>query len=232
MSNTWSYSVILDSENPLSDRVLAAATQTLSALDYSFWNPVVHKITGMSGDGLHELEFDDWDAARAYLVVHGGSITFWRAQDESNCSDLGLTFAPHDREISLSVVHDLRKERQDDVQVAADLQTLFAALCQRLNPVYGYSTDEYKLESVFSDTEIQAVTNDLRRAVRMLDPPPALFWLNYFGQKYFDRIPGSSFQDLSFRKQVASQGVFVFLCEYPWDVKVARLQSSGKYRLI
>jgi len=206
--------------------------ETLNAAGYSILNPVSHQITGMSSDGWHQLTFDAWEATRAHLAAHGGLVTFWQDRDELDCRDIGLAFAPNDREISLSVLHDLRPERQDDVQVAADLRTLFIALCDRLDSVYGYSTDEYRLEAAFPDGDIRNVISDLRTAVKMLAPLPILFWINYLSKAYLSQIPKSSFAGVSFREQVTDQGIYVYLSKHPWDARIARHQPNGQYRLV
>lgn len=229
MSNTWNYSLILGNESRVSGETLVVIVQALSQMGYSVWNLGFRKITGMSADGLYDLSFDDWEAAQSYLCSYGGMITIWKALESSDFRAIHLIIAP-DREVGLFINGDLRKNREEDAQMAADLESLFVALCSRLDPVYGYSTDEYRLETLFPGAEVLRVWADLQQAPATLTPPPILFWLNYFSQVYLEHITEQRFVDLSLRKEATCRGVYIRLAQHPWDAQIAVLEKDGRYR--
>lgn len=224
--------MILGNDRSLSRHSLSTIVNLLNARRYSAWNPAFKSIVGISVDGKHELDFAEWTRAEAYLIARGGSIQLWKTESGSCCREIGLGYTPAVREISLFVTHDLRQDRETDVQLVAELWSVFADLCRQLEPVYGYSTDEYRLERALAGAPIGEMMDDLRIAVSRRAPPPLLFWLNYFCSDYFDQLPRLVLPDSNLVESRACRGVNVLLGTHPWKGQVARLQPSGKYELL
>jgi hypothetical protein len=253
MSNSWSYTLVFREMDLISEKMFSTIVDTLNSFAYSIWTPdskpgtetgpdgpgvrdTLHaalsgppRITGMGLDGLTELEFQDLATAQAALCTQGGLLNLWKDFGNEWYEDIHITFNPKSAEVSLGVIHDLRKDREKDVQKASDLKGIFIALCQRLEPVYGYSVDEYGLESVLGGKDIIEKWANFRTAIQKLKQPPILFWLNYFSSTYLRQIGKNAFRSIPHRKENLGQGVLIYLAEYPWDAKMATLKDTSSY---
>jgi hypothetical protein len=234
MANTWSYDLTLGSKIPLSEKAFSIILDTADSFGYSVWAPGPKPtespaILVMSHDGMDELEFHDIAAAQETLCGQGGLLTIWRALGSDQHLDIWITFEPGFGEISLSVGHGLHEDHEEDVQKARDLTGMFKTLCQRLEPIYGYSTDELTLEFDLGAEHFLKKWADFRTAVWQLKPPPILFWLNYFSSDYLHAIGERRLAAVPHRREKLEHGMFIYLAEDLWNSHSATLGCSGMY---
>lgn len=247
MPNTWHYGLVFKEQN-ISEEMFAAIIQIVNSFGYSVWTPKTfceiepnsqdvsdalyaasffgpQRIIGICHDGMDELEFKDFETAKDTLLTKGGLITLWNEPENDWYPDIDIVFNPTG-ELSLGVTYDLGKYDQDDVQRARDLKGLFVALCKRLEPVYGYSRDEWRLEAAFSEKDLVKEWERFERAIRNLDPPPILFWLNYFSSSYLDRIGDLSLESVPHNREDVPGGAFIYLAEHPWEAPIPIVRSE------
>jgi hypothetical protein len=108
---------------------------------------------------------------------------------------------------------------------------LFVSLFQRLQPIYGYASDEWTWEALFNPAaSINKAQDDMLSAIRAKRPPPVLFWLNYFSSSFFRQIGDQAMSKVRHRLDAESaEGMFVFLSDDWWNTHVATLTGDGKY---
>jgi hypothetical protein len=253
MSNSWSYTLAFREADLISEGIFSAIIDTLNSFAYSIWTPSPKpitetssdgpdvwdalyaaslgspRITGMSHDGLSSFEFHDLATAQTTFCTQGGLANLWKDFGNDWYEDIYVTFRPKSGGISLGVGYDLREDREEDVQKASDLKGIFIALCQHLEPLYGYSVDEYRLETILNGKDLAEEWADFKAIAQNLRQPPILFWLNYFSSAYLRQIGEDTFTTIPHRKENLAQGAFIYLAEYPWDAKMATLEGSGSY---
>ena len=226
MSNCWSYDLLFGNLNPITDKMVAETIEVVNESGYFFSTP----INGMSVNGENSLEFCDAAVAGATMCKDGGLLTLWKDCEKDHLSDICVTFHPESREISVGLSCSLQEERPGDAQIAADLHNIFVTLCRRLDPLYGYSTDEWGLEMCFSGKDGIQKMNAFKAAVQQMEPPPVLFWVNYFNSRYLSRIDGRALSSMRHRRQHLEHGDIVYLAENIWNVAFGFLGPDGLYR--
>lgn len=253
MSNSWSYTLVFRETDFISEGMFSTIVDTLNSFGYSIWTPNPKpvtelspdgpdiwdalyaasfgppRITGMNQDGLNQLEFRDLATTQATLCAQGGLVDLWKDFGNEWYEDIHITFQPKSGEISLGVSYELRETREEDVRKASDLKGIFIALCQRLEPFYGYSADEYRLETILDGKDFAEEWASFKTTTRNMKQPPILFWLNYFSSLYLRQIGQHTFRAIPYRKENLEHGVLIYLAEHPWDAKMATLEGSGSY---
>jgi hypothetical protein len=256
MSNSWTYTLAFRETDLISEDMFSTIVDTLNSFAYSIWTPSPKpvtevspdgpdvwdalyaasfgspRITGMNQDGLSQFEFRDLATAQETLCAQGGLLNLWKDFGSEWYEDIHITFRPKSGEISFGVSYDLWETRDEDLQKASDLKGIFITLCQRLEPFYGYSANEYRLETILNGKDFAEEWASFKTTTQDMKQPPILFWLNYFSSQYFRQIGEHTFKAIPHRKENLEQGVLIYLAEYPWDAKMATLKDSGSYTIV
>ncbi|MEN6450704.1 MAG: hypothetical protein ABFC96_09450 [Thermoguttaceae bacterium] len=225
MSNPWAFTLVLENSSVITEKVVATTFEVVNEAGFFLPTP----ISGISVDGKDPLAFDDAAMALAAMCSEGGLLTFWKNAGAVCPSDICVTFDPRSKEIRVGVTYSLEKERNGDAQVAADLHTIFVCLCRRLAPLHGYATDDWGWELCFPGDDCMRDWEAFRAAVRRKEPPPVLFWTNYFDTEYFSRVDQRVFSDICHRQERLEHGVLVYLADDIWKATFGFLEPSGRY---
>ena len=255
MSNNWHYTVIFYPQNGVADAVRSA----VSCAELRGFTPVntfSGRLTGMKYSGLEELSFDTLDEAVDFLANQGGLLEFWK-----NHTGIAMTFRPltysetndekkspvsldtkpqamHDTgslyEISVVVGdHLLRfdRDRDESIRTTGDVHSIFLGICNTVDALYGYSTDENLLEYFLNDMgqSIEEIRGHITEGVRTKSPPAFLFWLQYFSEEYSKMARLGELVDMGGQLSKLSKGFTLSFFNWPWEMLLStRLQSTNR----
>jgi hypothetical protein len=92
------------------------------------------------------------------------------------------------------------------------IEDFFLKLCNKLNPVFGFSYDELTCDA-FHGRRIPTfhLTDDSKVAI------PSLFWLNYFSKDIYNRIQLNGNLELHSQMDTSLNGVILRYCKFPWE---------------
>lgn len=215
MGNTWNYELIFEETRQFSPEFFRQILDLAGKHGYTLHDPT-YVIDG-NGD---DIQFHNAEDLTAYMCSEGGIFAIWR--DEL---DIQVGFYPSFRHLSIGVHYNLRENR--DEQIVNDLEAVFSTFCENLQPYFGYSHDEWNLETI---SPTLFLYKNFEEGVAKKEPPKILFWLNYFEANYFESLGEWRFEKIAFHKLVKTEhGVFVYLASAPWNIRQAILGSDGKY---
>ena len=161
------------------------------------------------------------DEVQEALGVHGGTCIIWKEDDS-----IVLSADPTRRTIGFGPLHELQGSR--DADLAFSLQKIFESLCLRVEPAYGFSSDEHRLESALTGEDLLHVLRTHLENVLHSRPPLVLYWMNYFAANYFrDTIePLVNLIGIGHIEH-SGCGVLVKLADAPWNGRVYRVGEKA-----
>jgi len=167
-------------------------------------------------DGWTTVTSADETTLVSLLTEHGGLVTLWNGSNEDIILSVDVTSGT----LSFGALRGLIPEDGAALQLAADLEQIFLRTCERVAAWYGYSTDEWSLESRFRTAdEIRVVFARHERFVRAGQRPCLLFWINYFGRAYWTCIDGLALTNVG-QIEEAKDGIVIRTDGRPPKVEV------------
>jgi hypothetical protein len=197
------------------------------AYSYSLLNLYSGKIYVSDLSTLEDREFPTVNEAARYLAQDGGITLIWNDEE-----GIEIIFVPRNEyglaRLSMGFsAGRLRDESPDRLNLVMDVRQIFVGIADRLNPYYGYATDEYGFEELIIEDVISFIES-INRAVLEQNPPPVLFWLNYFSNQYSDLMGAKRIEAVDGIITRHANGRILQFSEYPWDVNTVQILSCNE----
>lgn len=197
---------------------------------YDAINPTTNLAGGITSDGSEEFQFSSVGEALDYLVASGGLLTLWKddvdiglsIEQQASYPDGSSGDTLDDKrsasKITICVDNTFFRYDRDPIEsmsVAKDAQSLFESACEILNADYGYSIDEYQIESFMSGLSV-----DIHRLLALMNNsvPTFVTWLQYASDRFASYLYEIASYGPRAMSRELSNGIVVQFSDYPWNV--------------
>ena len=124
-------------------------------------------------------------------------------------------------DIGLESVY-LRDDETRRSWITDSVRGMFERLCAILRPVFGCSYDEGFADYMLPHWQLEREVAERRR-------PTIIFWLQYFDNQYFARVPRDAYAPPCFDvAPVGDAGVIVMAANRPYEVDWLRLEELNE----
>jgi hypothetical protein len=223
MSNSWSHELVLRPAGG-SAQLVADALEVMYAHGFDVANSS-GTVTAFPARGTDFVFLREPAAAPTWLAERRGALVLWHGASRSVDVSLTLNDPPRGAGLArLGIAVDAIHFRPAGARepLAAMMRNAFMDLVATLGPPYGYVVDEEILETL---SDMVARMAAIEPAVAGSLPPPDVFWLNYFSDRYATAIGLDRLQRLGLGLRAEAGGYVIQLTDYPWQLTQAHLRD-------